>query len=93
MTTITPQLAAPVPAVTTPKINGLAVLSLVFGVLQYLFVFVPCFLVTIPFGVNALQQTAKTDVTGRRVAIAGLTVSSTHFAVYAFVFIWLLTTR
>lgn len=93
MTTIAPHLVPSARAVERPKTNALAVLSLVFGVLQYFFLFVPCFLVTIPFGVNALHQTDRRDVVGRRFAIAGLTFSATHFAVYAFVFIWLLTTR
>ncbi|QLL09662.1 DUF4190 domain-containing protein [Mycobacterium vicinigordonae] len=94
MTTIAPQRTAPAYSFGRPKpakINGLAVVSLICGILQYFVLFLPCWLVTIPVGINALQQTR--DDTGRRIAIAGLTLSLTHFAIYAFVFVWLLTTR
>jgi hypothetical protein len=97
MTTIAPHLAASGPALKsaskTTRINGLAAMSVVFGVLQYVVLFIPCWLVTIPFGVHALQQTAKGDTTSKGAAIAGLALSVTHFAIYAFVFIWLLTTQ
>lgn len=95
MTTIAPQLAAPtltVKRATGPKISGLAVMSAVLGVLQYVVVFIPCWLVTIPFGIHALHQTDKANVPGRVTAIAGLALSVIHFAIYTFVFIWLLTT-
>ncbi|RUP06560.1 MAG: DUF4190 domain-containing protein [Mycobacterium sp.] len=99
MTTIAPQLVAPAPAVKVPtvkraavtRISGLAVMSLVLGVLQYVFLFIPCWLVTIPFGVHALHQADKANAPSRAVAIAGLALSVIHFAVYTFVFIWLLT--
>lgn len=97
MTTIAPQMAAPAPAVAIAvertKINGLAVMSLVLGVLQYVVPFIPCWLVTIPFGAHALHQTHKGNAAGRVVAGAGLALSVIHFAVYTFVFIWLLTTN
>ncbi|WP_236975470.1 DUF4190 domain-containing protein [Mycobacterium kiyosense] len=91
MTMIAPQLAAPGYSIERPKINGLAVVSLVCGILQYFVLFIPCWLVTVPVAINAVHQT-RNDA-GRRVAIAGLTLSLTHFALYAFVFVWLLTTR
>lgn len=96
MTTIAPQFVAPAPAVernAIPKISGLAVMSVVLGVLQYLVAFIPCWLVTIPFGIHALHQTDKRDVAGRAAAIVGLSLSVIHFAIYTFVFIWLLTTN
>lgn len=99
MTTTAPQLAAPAPAInavkrpTIAKIDSLAALSVVFGIVQYVVLFIPCWLVTIPFGAHALHQTPKGDATSRGVAIAGLVLSVTHFAIYTFVFIWLLTTN
>lgn len=102
MTTIAPQLAAPAPAVAVPvavertpisKISGLAVMSLVLGVLQYVVPFIPCWLVTVPFGAHALHQTDKGNTAGRVVAGAGLALSVIHFVIYTFVFIWLLTTN
>lgn len=95
MTTIAPQLAAPASAINAierSKTSNLAILSLVFGVLQYFVLFVPCWLVTIPFGVNALCQADKGDIVGRRFAIAGITLSAAQFATYTFVFVWLLLT-
>ncbi|MHA7651278.1 DUF4190 domain-containing protein [Mycobacterium sp. ML4] len=97
MTTFAPELVAlsPAPAVkrsTVTKISGLAVMSLALGALQYVVLFIPCWLVTIPFGIHALRQTDKDTATSRGVAIAGLALSVIHFAVYTFVFIWLLTT-
>lgn len=96
MTTIAPQLVAAAPVVkrtSIPKISGLAVTSAILGVLQYVVAFIPCWLVTIPFGVHALHQTDKRDAAGRVAAIAGLALSVLHFAIYTFVFIWLLTTN
>lgn len=96
MTTIAPQLAAPTSAVertAITKINGLAVTSVVLGVLQYVVAFIPCWLVTIPFGIHALHQTDKRNVPARATAIVGLSLSMIHFAIYMFVFIWLLTTN
>lgn len=96
MTTIAPALLAPAPAVNRPtiaKINALAVTSLVVGILQFVVLFIPCWLVTIPFGVHALRETNQSDTVGRGAAIAGLALSATHFAIYTFVFVWLLTTR
>lgn len=96
MTTIAPQLVAAATAVerTSPtKISGLAVTSVVLGVLAYFVLFIPCWLVTVPFGIHALHQTDKANVPGRVAAIAGLTLALIHFAIYTFVFIWLLTTN
>lgn len=95
MTTIAPQPATATFETRSSKrckTSNLAILSLAFGVLQYFFLFIPCWLVTIPFGVNALYETDVSDRTGRRFAIAGITLSAAQFAVYAFVFVWLLLT-
>lgn len=99
MTTIAPTLVAPAlssalaPAIKRSKVNSLAAMSVVFGILQFVVLFIPCWLVTIPFGAHALHQTDTDDTTSRGVAIAGLALAVTHFAIYAFVFVWLLTTN
>ena len=74
-----------------PTSSGLAIVSLVCGVAQFFLIFVPCGLVTIPLAVSALTQNdGKEKGKGRRLAIAGLVLSLTHFAIYVALVIWLI---
>jgi hypothetical protein len=90
MTTISPALAFPLFAPQRRKTNGLAIMSLTLGILQYLLPFLPTALVTVPFAVNALHQTEQSSQEGRPLAIAGLVLSIAHFVIYVALFIWLL---
>lgn len=91
MTTISPQLASQITfAPQWRKVNGLAILSLTLGVLQFLLPFVPTALVTIPVGVNALRQTETAGQEGRNLAIAGLALSVVHSILYVALFVWLI---
>lgn len=91
MTTISPQMTSSAFALQWRKTNGLAILSLTLGILQFLLPFVPTALVTIPVSVNALRQTSGQD--GRGLAVAGLALSIAHFALYIALFIWLIVAR
>jgi hypothetical protein len=93
MTTISSALAFPTFAPQRRKTNGLAILSLTLGILQYLLPFVPTALVTVPFAVNALHQTELGNQDGRPLAIAGLVLSVAHFVIYVALFVWLLVAR
>jgi Domain of unknown function (DUF4190) len=90
MTTISPALAFPLFAPQRRKTNGLAIMSLTLGILQYLLPSLPTALVTVPFAVNALHQTEQSNQEGRPLAIAGLVLSIAHFAIYVALFMWLL---
>ena len=90
MTTISPQMSSAAFAPQWRNLNGLAILSLTLGVLQFLLPFVPTALVTVPVGVNALRQTQTAGQEGRNLAIAGLTLSVAHSLLYVVLFIWLI---
>ncbi|OBK23947.1 DUF4190 domain-containing protein [Mycobacterium asiaticum] len=90
MTTISPAFAFPAFAPQRRAVNGLALLSLTVGILQYLVFFVPTSLITIPLALNALQRCEPANREGRAMAIAGLALSVTQLLGYVALFVWLL---
>lgn len=71
--------------------SRLAIMSVVAGVLQFFLLFVPCWLVTIPLGLNAVHHTEhERESRSRNLAIAGLSLAVTHFAVYVGLVVWLM---
>lgn len=91
MTTMSPQLTALAYAPEARTSNRLAIMSVVAGVLQFFFLFVPCWLVTVPLALNAIHQTENDrDRGSRNLALAGLSLAVTHFAVYVGLVVWLI---
>ncbi|GAB3010823.1 hypothetical protein [Mycobacterium bourgelatii] len=91
MTTMSPQLTSLAYAPEARTGNRLAIMSVAAGILQFFLLFVPCWLVTIPLALNAVHQTEDhRDGGSRHLAIAGLSLAVTHFAVYVGMVIWLI---